>query len=117
AGLLPCPVLFVRATFGLNPDKGSYFLAGLELKKIGDTAPLRGAPHVRDFVDSLDIDAACVREEHQEIVRSGGEQVLDEILVLLGRAFAGDHANNAFAAAPLGAIGTDIGALDQAIMG
>src|SRR5437773_10473017 len=66
---------------------------------------------------ALDVSAAEVGEEHQVIVGAGGEQVLDEILVLLGGAFAGGHANDPFAAAPLRAVGTDVGPLDQSVVG
>ena len=66
---------------------------------------------------ALDIDAPGVREEHQVIMRAGGEQVLDEVLVLFGGAFARGHADNPFAAAALGAIGADVRPLDQAGVG
>ena len=43
--------------------------------------------------------------------------MLDEIaFVLFGRAFARGHADDAFAAAPLGAVGADGGALDEAVV-
>ena len=46
-----------------------------------------------------------------------GEEVLDEIaFVLLGRAFARGHADDAFAAAALRAVGADGGALDEAVV-
>ena len=69
-----------------------------------------------NLVYALDIDPAGVGEEHQVIVRAGAEEVLDEVLVLFGCAFAGGHADDPFAAAPLGAIGADVGAFDQAVM-
>ena len=42
--------------------------------------------------------------------------MLDEIFVLFGRAFAGRHADDPFAAPPLRAIGTDVRSFDQAVM-
>ena len=53
---------------------------------------------------SLDIHPARVRKEHQIIVRAGGEQMLDEIAGLVSCAFPGRHADDALAAAALGAI-------------
>ena len=57
------------------------FSSGLQFEQVGDAAALGGAAHVGNFVDALDIDAAGVREEHQVIVRAGGEQMLDEIVL------------------------------------
>ena len=59
-------------------------LARLEFEQVGDAAALGGAAHVGNLMHALDIDAAGVGEKHQVIVRAGGEEVLDEILVLLG---------------------------------
>ena len=46
-------------------------------------------------------------------MRARGEQVLDEIHVLLRGPLAGCHADHAFAAPALGAVGTDVRPLDQ----
>ena len=75
---------------------------------------LCGARPLGNLVDSLDVTAADLGEEHQVIVRGGGEEMLDEIAVFLGRAFARGHADHALAAAALRAIGADRGALDEA---
>ena len=56
---------------------------------------------------ALDIHAAGVREEHQVIVRARGEEMLDEIAVLVVRRLPRGHADDALAAAALGAIGAD----------
>ena len=49
----------------------------------------------------LDISASRVREEHEIIMRARGEQVLNEVLVLVGGAFARRHADDTLSAAPL----------------
>ena len=64
----------------MDADEGGDFFVGLQFEQIGDAAALGGAAHVGDFMDALDIDAAGVGEEHEVIVRAGGEEVLDEIL-------------------------------------
>ena len=118
-GLGPGLVLLVRAGLGGDADEGGDFFLGLEFQEIGDAAALGGAAHVGNLMDALDIDAAGVGEEHEVIVRAGGEEVLDKILVLARRrrSLAGGHADDALAAAALGAIGADGGALDQAGVG
>ena len=118
-GLAPGEVLLVGAGFGGDADHGGDFFVGFQFEEIGDAAALGGAAHVGDFMDALDIDAAGVGEEHEVIVRAGGEKVLDKILVLARGvgAFAGGHADDALAAAALGAIGADGGALDEAGVG
>ncbi len=64
-------------------DERGDFFARLQFEQIGDAAALGGAAHVGNFMHALDVNAAGVREEHQIIVRAGGEEVLDEILVLV----------------------------------
>ena len=67
---------------------------------------------------SLDVDATLVCEEHQVVVRAGGEEMLDEIIrIALSLSLAGGHADNAFAAPTLCAVGADVGAFDQPGMG
>jgi hypothetical protein len=65
---------------------------------------------------ALDIHAAGVREEHQVIMGARGEEMLDEILVLGRLTFARGHADDPLAATPLGAILTDVGALDETVV-
>src|SRR5262249_5942193 len=113
--LLPGCVLFVRAAFGHNPDQSGDGFAVLQLQDIGDAPAFGGASHVGDFVDPLDVSAPGVGEEHQEIVRAGGKEVLDKIRILLAGPLAGRHADHSLAAAPLGAVGTDVGAFDEPV--
>ena len=54
----------------------------LQFQQVGDAPAFGRAAHVGNLVHALDIHAAGVREEHQVIMGAGGEQVLDEILVL-----------------------------------
>ena len=114
-GLRPGVVLLVGAGFGGDADHGGDFFVGLQFEQIGDAAALGGTAHVGNFMHAFDIDATGVGEEHQVIVRAGGEEVLDKILGPRRHVgtFAGGHADDALAAAALGAIGTDVGALDQ----
>ena len=94
------------------------FLVRAQLEKIGDGAAFGGAAHLRNLVNFLDVSASRFGEEHQVIVRGGGEEMLDEIaFVLLRRAFARCHADHAFAAASLRAKRADRGAFDEAAMG
>ncbi len=92
---------------GFDADEGGDLLAGLEFEEVGDASAFGGAAHVGDFVHALDVDASGVGEEHQVIVRARGEEVLDEIgcVALDDGGFAGGHADHAFAAAALGAVG------------
>ena len=108
---------FFVGLLALNADGGGDFFAGLELEEIGDAAAFGGAAHLGDLKDALDVAPAFLGEEHEVIVRGGGEEVLDEIAVLLRLPFAGLHAHDAFAAAALGAVGGDGGALEEAVVG
>ena len=116
--LLPREVFLVRPQVGLDTDERSDFLAGLQLKHVGDVSPLGRAAHVWNLVHAPDVHAAGGGEEHQVIMRAGGEEVLDEVLSLAlhDGVFAGAHADDAFAAPTLGAVRADIGALDEAVM-
>src|ERR1043166_3910360 len=87
-----------------------------QLENIGDAAAFGSAAHIGNFVNPLDVHTSCIREKHEVIVSTGGEQVLDEILVFFGCAFASDHADDAFSPSPLGAVRADIGALDQSVV-
>ena len=71
---------------------------------------LGGAAHFGQLVDLLDVNATVLGEEHDVVVRGAGEQVFDEIF------FALFHAHDALAAAALGAVGADGGALDVALV-
>ena len=112
AGLRPRHVLLVRVGLGQNADERGDFFVGLQFQQIRDAPAFGGAAHVGNLMHALDIHAAGVREEHQVIMRAGGEQMLDEIVVLGGLAFARGHADDALAAAPLRAILADVRALD-----
>src|SRR5256714_792448 len=87
---------------------------GSQFEKVCDRASLRGAAHFRNLVNFFDVSTSGFGEEHQVIVRRGGEQMFDEIAFLfLGRAFARRHPDHAFAAAALRAKGADGGPLDE----
>ena len=91
------------------------FSSARKLEHVGDGAAFGRAAHLGNLVNFLDVSAPAGREEHQVIVRGGGEEMLDEIaFLLLGRAFARGHADHAFAAAPLRAKCAHRGALDEA---
>src|ERR1017187_2015333 len=116
AGLFPRRIFLVRVGLGQNTNQRGDGLARLQFEQIGDAAALGGAAHVGNFMHALDINAAGVREEHEIIVRAGCEKVLDEIIILIRCALFRRHADDAFAAAALRAIGTDVGALEQAVV-
>ncbi len=80
--LLPGDVLAVGTGFGFDPDEGGDFFFGFQFEQIGDAAAFGGAPHIGHFMDALDIHTPGVGEEHQVIVRAGGEEMLDEIRLL-----------------------------------
>ena len=91
------------------------FSSAAQLEQVRDGATFRGAAHLGNFVNLLDVSAPGFGEEHQVIVRGRGEEMLDEIaFFFLGRAFARGHADDAFAAAALRAECADGGALDEA---
>ena len=104
--LLPREVFLVRPQVGLDPDERSDFLAGLQLEQVGDVSPLGRSAHVGNLMHAPDVHAAGVGEEHQIIMRAGGEEVLDEVLglALHDRFLAGAHADDALATAALGAV-------------
>ena len=116
-GLLPGRVFAALPGFGQDADQRGDGFARFEFQDVGDAPSFGGAAHVGNFVDAFDIHAPGVGKEHQVIVGAGREKVLDEIAVLLGLALARGHADDAFAAAALGAVGTDVGPLDQAGVG
>jgi hypothetical protein len=67
------------AGHGLDADERGDFLVRPQFQQVGNVPALGGPAHVGDLVHALDVDPAGVGEEHQVIVRAGGEQVLDEI--------------------------------------
>ena len=67
----------------LDADRRGDLLVAAELEQVRDGAAFRGAAHLGDFVDPLDVAAADVGEEHQVIVRRRGEEMLDEIAFVL----------------------------------
>src|ERR1700730_14850995 len=76
------------------------------------------ASHFGNLVNLFDVSTSRFREEHQIIVGSGGEQMLDEVaLLFLSRAFARGHADDSFSATTLGAKCADRGAFNEAAMG
>ena len=107
ARLLQVMSSLLASVFDRMRMSAATFSLGLQFQQIRDAAALGGAAHVGNLMHALDIDAAGVGEEHQVIVRAGGEEMLDEILVLARFAFARGHADDALAAAPLRAIGTE----------
>ena len=114
--LRPGHILLVFIGPGHNTNERSDFFIRLQFQKIGD-APALGSPaHVRNLVPALDIHPAGVREKHQVIMRAGGEQMLDEIVVPGGLALLRRHADDPLAAAALGAVLAHIGALDEAVV-
>jgi hypothetical protein len=98
--------------------KAAIFSSGFNSSRFAMLRPFRRPAHVRNLVHPLDVNPAGVREEHQVIVRAGGEQVLDEIrrLALERRHLARGHPDHPLAAAALSPIGTDIGPFDQAVV-
>ena len=112
--LLPGEVVLVGVLLRLDADQRRDLLAGLQFEQVGDVAPLGRAAHVGNLMHAPDIHAPGGGEEHQVVVGARGEQVLDEILALAlhDRFLAGAHADDTLAAAALGAVGADVGALD-----
>ena len=117
--LLPREVFLVRPQVGLDTDERSDFLAGLQLKHVGDVSPLGRAAHVWNLVHAPDVHTAGGGEKHEVVVRAGGEEVLDEVLSLAlhDGVFAGTHADDALAATALGAVRADVGPFNQAVVG
>ena len=91
---------------GLDPDERGDFLTGLQLEQVGDVSPLGRSAHVGDFMHAPDVHTTGVGEEHQVIMRAGGEEVLDEVLglALNDRFLASAHADHALATAALGSV-------------
>ena len=89
-------------------DHGADRLLLPERQQVDDRAALRLARAQRQLVDLQPVDLADVREEQDEVVRRGHEQVLDVVLVLHL------HPHHADAAAALLAVRGDGQALDVA---
>ena len=108
---------FLRGFLALDANGGGDFLVLFEFEKIGDGAAFAGAGAFGNLEHALDIATAHGREEHEVVVRGGGEEVFDEVAVLFFLRFTGGHADHAFAAAFLGAEGTDECSFDEAVVG
>ena len=105
-----------RDDAALHADGRGDLFVGAQFQEIDDGAALRSPAALGQFVDLRDVAAPGLREEHQEIVRAGGEQVLDEIALVLvaARILARGHADDPLAAAPLRAVLAGRRALDEA---
>ena len=95
----------------LHADHGGDLLALGEAQEAGDRLALGGAGALGDVVDLLGVALAGAGQEEDVVVRRGGEEVLDEILLV------GLGADDALAAALLGAVVGDGRALDEALVG
>ena len=100
----------------MNTDGGSDFFVSAELEEVRDGAAFAGTGAFGNLKHALDIAATALSEEHEVVVRGGGEEILDEVAVLFLLGLAGRHADDAFAAAFLGAEGTDECAFDKAVV-
>ena len=104
--------------FRLHPDRRRDFFVTPQLEKIGNGAAFRSPAHLRNFINLLHVSAPGGGEEHEVIVRRGGEEMFDEIaFVLFARAFPRRHSDHAFAAAALSAESADGGAFDESAVG
>ena len=111
-------LILARAGLRLDAHDGGDFLAGFELEKIGDGTAFGGAAHFGDVVGFLDVATALLGEENEVVVRARGEEVFDEIVFLVfGVGLARLHADDALAAAFLGAVVAHCGPLDEAAVG
>ena len=101
--LFPCEVLLFFAQLGFHPNESGDLFAGLQLKHVRDVAPLGRAAHVGNLMHAAHVDATGVGEKHEVIMRTGGEEVLDEILgfALHDGVLARAHADHALAATAL----------------
>ena len=90
---------------GLQDEHTGDFLLCAKVEHVFDAAAFAGAGGLRDLIHALDIHAARVREEEQEVVKLRAEEMLDEVVsILLALRLAGLHAFKAFAAAALQAV-------------
>ena len=111
--LCPRHIFFIRVGLGQNTDQRGNFFTGLQFQKICDAATFCGATHVGNFMHALDIHPAGVCEEHQVVMRAGGEQMLDEIIIFGRLTFLRGHADHALATTSLRGVITDVRALEQ----
>ena len=79
------PGLPRRSSFPCMRMVAAIFSPGFEFQEIRDRAALGRAAHLGNLVHLLDVDSAFLREEHQVIVRRSGEEMLDEIVLVLAR--------------------------------
>ena len=94
------------------------FSSGPQFEQIRDGAALGSATHFGDLIDFFHVTPARLSEEHQEIMGTGREQVLNEIPLISGYlCFACGHPDDASAAAPLGAKFALGGPFDVAAVG
>ena len=92
----------------LHRQEGLHGLVRLEVDQVGDVLAFADGGGVGNLVNLEPVDPALVGEDQQVGVGGGDEEVFDEILG------ARAHADAAFAAARLAAIGIDGGALQVA---
>ena len=103
---------------GLNTERGGHLLAGLEIEDIGDGASLGRAAHFGDLMHALDIAATGLGKEDKVVMRTGGEEMFDEVTFIgLVLGLARGHADDPLASTALGAIGAHGGAFDEALVG
>ena len=98
----------VRLGEVLYANHGGDLLPGVEPEEAGDGLALGGAGALGDVVDLFGEALAGAGEVEHVVVRRGGEEGFDEILLV------GLGADDALAAALLGAVGGDGRALDEA---
>ena len=102
----------------LDAECGGNLFTRLEVQDIRDGAALGRAAHFGNLVHPLDIAAAGLGEEDKVVMRTGREEMLDEIAFLgIGLSLPGGHTDDPLAAALLRAVGTDGCAFDKSLMG
>ncbi len=94
-----------------DTDHGGDFFAFLDFEDIVEGAAFGDAAAFWDFVDLLDVHPAVVHEEHDEVVRRGTEDVLDEVIFVLA------CPPDADTAAFLGGKFVNGGAFDKSVVG
>ena len=108
---------FLIGFLALDADGCGDFLLGAEFQEVGDGPTLAGAGALGNFKNAFDVAASALGDEEQVIVRRGREKEFDEIAVLFLLGLAGRHTNHPLATTLLGAVGTDEGAFDEAVVG
>jgi hypothetical protein len=103
---------------GLNSERRSNLFFGPQFEQIRDGAAFGSATHFGDLIDFFHVTPARLREEHQEIMSTSREKVLNEIPLISGYLrFACAHSDDASATAPLGPEFTLGGPFDVATVG